>query len=42
MLKNAFFFTVKIASASGDPHPDLLVITSAYCYSFVEFISSAK
>jgi len=54
MLQNAYFLekTVQIASVSGDPMvclwrlgalpPDPHVVTSAYYYSFVEFIFIAK
>jgi len=30
---------VKIASASGDPSPDLRFVTPSYYYTFVEFVS---
>jgi len=44
MLKNAYILekTVKFAAASGSPPPDLRIITLAYYYSFVEFVSNAK
>jgi len=44
MLKNAYFLekTIKSASASGAPPPDLRVATTAYYYNPVDFVSSAK
>jgi len=46
MLKNAFFGekTRKFFSASwaGVPPPDPRIVTSAYYYNFVEFVSSTK
>jgi len=34
--------TVKIASASGAPPPDPRLVTLAYYYNFVKFVSSAE
>jgi len=34
--------TVKITSASGAPSPDPRVVTVAYYYNLVEFVSSVK
>jgi len=44
MLKNAYFWrkTYKIAASSEVPPSDPHVLTLAYHYNFVEYISSAK